>query len=155
MAANGFVWRYNLSGGRPLILDFIAQDTETFHAGDMINIESGLADLAATGGDSGLAGVFVGPTLPSAAKDGQPGVVEAVTAVTLLKVIVNPDAVYGVFDENARLAGAALDITGTTGAQTVGASGDNDVVVVERKRQSADETRVMLDQAVHYLTKAH
>jgi hypothetical protein len=144
-----FEWRYNLSGGRPLIQTFIMQDTETLTMGDLINIESGLADLAASGGDLGLAGAFVGPEDPQDATDGQPGVVAGTTAVTIVKVITNPDAVYGVADNNARLVGAGLDITGTTGAQTVGADTDTDLVVVERKRQNADETRVMINPASH------
>ena len=48
MAANGFEWRYNLSGGRPLILTFLMKDSETLTRGDMLNIESGEVDLAAT-----------------------------------------------------------------------------------------------------------
>ena len=47
MAANGFEWRYNISGGRPLILTFLMADTETFTRGDMMNVASGEVDLAA------------------------------------------------------------------------------------------------------------
>ena len=153
MAANGFIWRYNLSGGRPLILTFIMKDTETFTVGDMMNVETGQVDLGATA-DTGLAGAFVGPFDPKDAKVGEPGKVDGTTAVTVVKVIVNPDAVYGVFDENARQPGAALDISGATGAQTVAASSNKEFVVVERKMQTADETRVMISQADHYLVKA-
>ena len=60
MAANGFEWRYNVSGGRPLILTFLMKASETLTRGDMLNIESGEVDLAVTS-DAAIAGIFVGP----------------------------------------------------------------------------------------------
>ena len=140
MAANGFEYRYNLSGGRPLILTFLMKDTETLTRGDMLNIESGEVDLAVTS-DAAIAGVFVGPEDPNDAVDGKPGTVSGTDSTTLVKVIVNPDAVYAdANDTNARLAGATLDISGATGAQTLAASSYTEFVVVERKRQASDET---------------
>tara|TARA_B100001123_G_C15337338_1_gene1033357 strand:- start:4347 stop:4814 length:468 start_codon:yes stop_codon:yes gene_type:complete len=154
MAANGFDWRYNLSGGRPLILTFAMKDSETLTRGDLLNIESGEVDLAATG-DAALAGIFVGPENPSDATDGQPGVVAGTDSTTIVKVLVNPDAVYAdANDTNARLAGATLDVSGATGAQTLAASSNTEFVVVERKRQASDETRVMICSSAHYLAKA-
>ena len=154
MAANGFEWRYNLSGGRPLILTFLMKDTETLTRGDMLNIESGEVDLAATG-DVALAGIFVGPENPDDAVDGKPGTVSGTDSTTVVKCLVNPDAVYADgSDSNARLAGATLDISGATGAQTVAASSNTEFVVVERKRQSSDETRVQIASTSHYLAKA-
>ena len=154
MAANGFEWRYNISGGRPLILTFLMADTETFTRGDMMNVASGEVDLAATA-DVGLAGIFVGPENPNDAVDGKPGTVAGTDSTTILKAIVNPDAVYA--DANAtsaRLAGALLDISGATGAQTVAASSNTEFVVVERKRQASDETRLQICSTSHYLAKA-
>jgi hypothetical protein len=154
MAANGFEWRYNISGGRPLILTFLMADTETFTRGDMMNVASGEVDLAVTG-DLGLAGIFVGPENPDDAVDGKPGTVAGTDSTTIVKVLVNPDAVYA--DPNdtvARLAGALLDISGATGAQTVAASSNTEFVVVERKRQSSDETRLQIASTSHYLAKA-
>ena len=154
MAANGFEYRYNVSGGRPLILTLLMKDTETLTRGDMLNIESGEVDLAVTS-DAALAGIFVGPENPDDAVDGKPGTVSGTDSTTLVKVIVNPDAVYAdANDTNARLAGATLDISGTTGAQTLAASSNTEFVVVERKRQAADETRVMICSSAHYLAKA-
>ena len=154
MAANGFDWRYNVSGGRPLILTFVMKDTETLTRGDMLNIESGEVDLAATG-DAALAGIFVGPENPEDAVDGKPGTLAGTDSTTVVKVIVNPDAVYAdANDTSARLAGATLDISGATGAQTVAASSNTEFVVVERKRQSSDETRLMICSSAHYLAKA-
>jgi hypothetical protein len=154
MAANGFEWRYNLSGGRPLILTFLMKDTETLTRGDMLNIESGEVDLAATA-DVALAGIFVGPENPDDAVDGKPGTVSGTDSTTVVKCLVNPDAVYADGnDTNARLAGATLDISGATGAQTVAASSNTEFVVVERKRQSSDETRLQIASTSHYLAKA-
>ena len=154
MAANGYEWRYNISGGRPLILTFLMKDSETFTRGDIMNIESGEVDLAATG-DAALAGIFVGPENPDDAVDGKPGTVAGTDSTTIVKVIVNPDAVYAdANDTSARLAGATLDISGTTGAQTMAASSNTEFVVVERKRQASDETRAMICSSAHYIAKA-
>ena len=154
MAANGFEWRYNVSGGRPLILTMAMKDTETLTRGDMLNVESGEVDLCATG-DAAIAGVFVGPENPNDAVDGKPGTVSGTDSTTIVKVSVNPDAVYAdANDTSARLAGATLDISGATGAQTVAASSNTEFVVVERKRQSTDETRLMICSSAHYLAKA-
>ena len=154
MAANGFEWRYNVSGGRPLILTMAMKDTETLTRGDMLNVESGEVDLCATG-DAAIAGVFVGPENPNDAVDGKPGTVSGTDSTTIVKVIVTPDAVYAdANDTSARLAGATLDISGATGAQTVAASSNTEFVVVERKRQSTDETRLMICSSAHYLAKA-
>jgi len=154
MAANGFDWRYNLSGGRPLILTFAMKDSETLTRGDLLNVESGEVDLAATG-DAALAGIFVGPENPSDATDGSPGIVAGTDSTTIVKVLVNPDAVYAdANDTSARLAGATLDVSGATGAQTVASSSNTEFVVVERKRQASDETRLMICSSAHYLAKA-
>ena len=48
MAANGFAWRWNVSGGRPLMQSFYMKDTETLTVGDMLNLESGEVDLMVT-----------------------------------------------------------------------------------------------------------
>ena len=130
MAANGFEWKYNVGGGRPLILTLLMKDTETLTRGDMLNVESGEVDLCATG-DAAIAGVFVGPENPDDAVDGKPGTVSGTDSTTLVKVIVNPDAVYeDANDTSARLAGATLDISGATGAQTLAASSNTELVVV-------------------------
>jgi len=153
MAANGFTWRYNVSGGRPLILKLLMKDSETLTKGDMLNLESGEVDLMVTS-DVAAVGVFMGPDDPDDATDGQPGVVAGTDSTTLVQVIANPDAVYAdPNDTNARLAGALLDISGATGAQTLASASNNEFVVVERKRQASDETRVQFTAPTHYLSK--
>ena len=153
MAANGFEWRYNVSGGRPLILTFLMKDSETLTRGDMLNLESGEVDLLVTT-DVAAVGIFVGPENPNDATDGEPGVVSGTDSTTVVKAIVNPDAVYADRnDTSSRLAGALLDISGATGAQTIASASNNEFVVVERKRQASDETRVMFTAPTHYLSK--
>ena len=153
MAANGFEWRYNVSGGRPLILTFLMKDSETLTRGDMLNLESGEVDLLVTT-DVAAVGIFVGPENPDDATDGEPGVVSGTDITTVVKAIVNPDAVYADRnDTSSRLAGALLDVSGATGAQTIASASNNEFVVVERKRQASDETRVMFTAPTHYLSK--
>ena len=45
----GFHFRYRKSGGVPTILDLPCKDSETLTKGDLVNLESGELDLAATG----------------------------------------------------------------------------------------------------------
>lgn len=153
----GFAWRYNLSGGRPLIADLVAKDTETLTKGDILNLESGEVDLAVTS-DTALIGVMLGAEDPANEKNSSgvltPGVVSCTDSTTVVKAIVNPDAVYATTDNNARNAGATLDISGATGAQGLAASANTEFVVVERKRASTDETRVMIIPGIHYLLKS-
>jgi len=152
--ANGFEWRYNLSGGDPLIMKFVMKDSETLTRGDMLNIESGEVDLAATA-DVALCGIFLGPDDPDDAVDGKPGTVAGTDSTTVVQAIVNPDAVYAdTSDTSARLAGATLDIAGATGAQTVAASSNTEFVVVARKLQASDETLLQICSTSHYLAKA-
>ena len=153
MAANGFAWRWNVSGGRPLIQSFYMKDTETLTVGDMLNLESGEVDLMVTS-DVAAVGQFVGPENPNDAVDGKPGTVSGTDSTTIVKVIANPDAVYAdPSDTSTRLAGALLDVSGATGAQTIAAASNNEFVVVERKRQAADETRLQFTAPTHYLSK--
>jgi len=119
----------------------------------MLNLESGEVDLLVTT-DVAAVGIFVGPENPNDATDGEPGVVSGTDSTTVVKAIVNPDAVYADRnDTSSRLAGALLDISGATGAQTIASASNNEFVVVERKRQASDETRVMFTAPTHYLSK--
>lgn len=146
----GFNWRYSLSGGISAVAEFRAKDTETLTKGDLMNVETGEVDLAATN-DTGFAGALIGAAPVSIDAEASPGVITAVDSTTWLRVYIDPYAVYGVTDANARNAGASLDIAGATGAQTVAASSNVDVVVVETKKAAADETLVMIFGADHYL----
>lgn len=151
--AQGFEWRYNISGGKPLVLTFLMKDSETLTLGDLLNLESGEVDLLATG-DTAAVGLFMGPDDPDDAVDRKPGTVSGTDSTTVVRAIVNPDAVYAdVDDTNARLPGALLDVSGATGAQAIASASNNEFVVVARKKQSSDETFVQFTAPTHYLSK--
>lgn len=135
----GFAFRYRLSGGAPTIQKIVAADT-AYKAGDMVNLETGQADLAATA-DANLLGVVL-------------GTYSGLTAGTSeIDVITDGDAVYGVADANARAIGATLDIAGATGAQGVAASTNKEFVVVADSTAS-QETLVKINADAHWQTKA-
>lgn len=132
----GFKYMGRLSGGPDLVQSFIMADT-TFTKGDLVNLESGQVDLAATNDTQ-----FVGAVAET--KTGTAG-------TTTIEVHYAPDAIYAVYDANARAAGATLDIAGTTGAMTVAASSNVDLIVIADS--AADEwTLVRIVPGEHYLT---
>lgn len=142
----GFEFSHRLCGAAPTIRELKSADT-ALAKGDFVNIESGALDLAATN-DTKLAGVVVGPGL----KANGSGVTDltAIGANDYVEIIVDWDAVYKVADANARAFGATLDIAGATGAQTVAASSNVDLVVAAPSTAS-QPTLVMLSQANHVL----
>jgi predicted RecA/RadA family phage recombinase len=132
----GFKFENRQSGAPPTIQTFKFKDTETIYKGDMVNMESGKIDLAVTG-DTAIIGI---------ALQTQAG--EADT--TKMQVIVDFDAVYSVYDPNARNIGTLLDLTGSAGAQGVTTSSNGNFVVVANS--AADErTLVKLSVAAHPL----
>lgn len=112
----GFTFAYRLSGGSPTIQPIIAQDTATYYKGDIVNLETGEADFAATNDTA-----FLGAVLETAA---------CTDSVTKILVITDLDAVYSVTDDNARVIGATLDLSTTPGAMGVTTNSNADVVVV-------------------------
>jgi hypothetical protein len=130
----GFTFRYRLSGGAPTIRTLKAKDTETITKGDMLNLESGTVDLGATADVA-----FLGVALDSGART---------TGVSDVTFIADDDAVYAVTDANARLAGATLDLAGTTGAQGVAASSNKEFVVVAPS-SATEETLVRFNVGKH------
>lgn len=135
----GFSFRYRKSGGAPTVQKVIFKDTETITKGDLVNLETGQADLGATA-DTNLLGVAQ-QTLAGT------------TGVTKIEVITDADAVYGVTDANARVKGAPLDLAGATGAQTVAAS-TNKEFVVEADSSASEETLVRINVGKHVDNKA-
>lgn len=135
----GFKFRYRLCGAPPTIEDLTFKDTETLSKGDLVNLESGQIDLAATA-DTNLLGAIL---------ETQAGT----TAVTKAKVITDADAVYGVTDANARVKGATLDLSGTTGAQGVTTSSNKEFVVVAAS-SATEETLVRVNVGKHHNNKA-
>lgn len=135
----GFRFRYRTSGAFPTVQNLKFKDTETLSIGDLVNLESGLVDLAATG-DANLLG---------ACQQTEAGTSET----TKIEVIVDADAVYGVIDANARKKGDTLDIKGTTGAQGVAASSNKEFVVVADSL-ATQETLVRFNIGKHADSKA-
>ncbi len=147
----GFTWRYSLSGGKSRWAEFQSQDTETLTKGDLMNVNSGEVDLGATG-DNDFAGVLLGVATQSVDLE-TAGVVAAVTSSTWLRVIIDPGAVYGIVDANARDAATNLAISGNTGAMALATPGNNDVRVVETKKAAADETKVIIHPGELYVAE--
>jgi hypothetical protein len=112
----GFAFRFRESGGAPTIRTVYAKDTETLTRGDLLNLESGEVDLAATG-DTHLLGIAVETKAHT-------------DSTTRTEAIVDADAIYGAEDANARKIGDTLDIRGATGVQVLTSSSNKDVVVV-------------------------
>lgn len=135
----GFRFRYRMNGDVPTIQYLTFKDTETLTKGDIANLESGEIDLAATG-DTNLLGAVIET---KAGTD----------STTTIGVIVDDDAVYGVYDANARVKGATLDISGATGAQTVATSSNKEFVVVEASA-ATEETLVRINVGKHHDNKA-
>lgn len=131
----GFRYRRRMNGGDPTIQDLLFKDTESLTKGDIVNIESGEVDLAVTT-DTALLGVVM-----------EVGV-SGTDSTTRIKVIVDGDALYGVYDANARLKGATLDITGASGAQTV-AGTSNKEFVVHGESTATEETLVRFNVGKH------
>lgn len=136
----GFKFRYRMCGSPPTVQVLKAKDTETLTEGDLLNLETGVVDLAATL-DTNLLGVCLGPTGA------------AVASTTEIRFIRDADAVYGVVDNNARLMGATLDIAGLTGAQGVAASVNKELVVVAPSG-ATEETLVRINVGKHHDNKA-
>ena len=131
----GFKYEGRLSGQPDLIADFTFKDTETLTKGDLVNLETGEVDLAATG-DTALCGVVM-ETL------------SGTDSTTKIKVAYASDAIFSVYDATARAAGATLDISGATGAMTITTSSNADVIVVAPS--SATERTLLTFNGTHYL----
>ena len=137
--SKGFRFKYRFGGGQPTIQAIVFKDTETLSKGDMVNLETGQLDLGATADTN-----FLGAAVETKA---------GTTGVTLLNVYVDDDAVYEVYDANARLRGATLDLAGATGAQTVAASSNKEFVVVATCT-AAEPTLVRFNVGKHVDNKA-
>ena len=136
METYGFHFRYRLCGEPPTIAEFTFQDTEVITAGDLVAVQSGYADLAATN-DADLCGAAV-------------ETVSGTTLVSKVKIITDWDAVYAVTDANARTVGTKFDIAGATGAMTLATDSNHDVIVVANS-SATEPTLVMIIQGEHVL----
>ncbi len=131
----GFKFEYRESGNVPTTLELLYKDAETLTKGDILNLESGEVDLGATN-DAAFLGIALETGL-------------GVDSTTLMRVISDDDAVYSVYDQNIRLAGATLDIAGTTGAMTVAATSNVDLLVVAPST-ATERTLVKIAHGEHW-----
>lgn len=120
---------------KPTIQNILVNASITLSAGDMVTLTSGKLVLGITS-----ATAYAGLVLETKAGTG---------GTTRYRVIVDADAIYGVYDNNARNKGATLDIAGATGAQTVAASSNKEFVVFATKLANADETLVCFNTGKH------
>jgi hypothetical protein len=141
----GFRYRGRRCGGQPTVQDFVATSAATYHKGDMLSANSGEVEIAAT--DAAVP--FLGVCLETAVCDG------TATTGTKVKCIVNEDAIYGVYDANARVKGAKLDVSGATSAMTVATDSNHDFIVYAPSA-ATEETLVCFNHGVHLdaVTKA-
>ena len=130
----GFHFRYRMSGGAPTIVDLLAADTATYYKGDFVTLDSGEVDPAATD-DTTLLGAVMETKSCTA-------------STTRVRVCIDRDAVYGVYDANARAFGAPLDISGTAGTYTLTSNTNSDFIVVATST-AAEETLVMVASGEH------
>lgn len=124
--------------GIPTVETHIFKDSEDLTEGDLVNLESGEVDLAATS-DTGLLGIAL------ETKTG-------VDSTTEIEVITNPDAIYSVYDANARIKGAKLDFSGATGQMTVATDSNHDLLVVANS--AADERTLVMINPGHHVMNA-
>lgn len=125
MQTYGFHFSHYLNGKKdPIYRTYTFKDTETLTKGDILNNESGEVDLAVSG-DTAFIGVA-------------DETVSGTDSTTEIRVIWDAvgQAVWRVTDANARTEGTELDIDGTTGAMTLAADSDSDVIVVANSTAS-------------------
>jgi hypothetical protein len=134
----GFRIRGRLSGGPIHYQDILAQDTATYTKGDIVNVETGLLDLGAAA-DTAL----IGPVMET---------VSATASTTKVRVATDPDIILEVYDANARVVGATLDLSGATGAMTITSSSQKDFVVYETS--TATEPTLLIFNQGHHLFRA-
>lgn len=128
-----FIWVGSTDGSEPIIKTFPVKDTVVLSKGELVNLESGEADAAATG-DTALLGIATHAV--DNTNDGE-----------TVAVIVNPGAIYAdESDTNIRLAGATLDIA--SGGLGVTTSSNADLLVWENST-ATEKTKVVFNGS-HY-----
>ncbi len=133
----GFRYRGRRCGGPPTIQKFVAASAATYHKGDLVSLTSGECEISATD-----AVTFLGVVNETKVCDG------VATTGTQIEVIVDEDSIFAVYDANARLKGAHLDISGATGAMTVAADSNHDLTVFANS-PATEETLVCFIHGGH------
>jgi len=130
MQTYGFHFHGYMNGSKkPIKRQYYFSDTETLTKGDVLNGDTTgtvrEVDLAVSG-DTAILGV---------ADETKSGT-DSTTQIWVI-LDLNGQGIWRVYDANARAEGTVLDIDGTTGAMTLAADSDSDVIVVANS--TADE----------------
>lgn len=128
----GFWFAGTLDGSQPIVQTFVVKASAVITKGEMLNLETGEADAGATG-DTALIGI---------ATEDVDNTVDGHT----VDAIVNPNAIYGVDDANARVTGALLDLA--SGALGITTDSNHDVMVVSDS--SASEPTMVTFNGTHF-----
>ena len=142
--AYGFRPRGRASGASDTIQTFIIGGT-TVKVGDLVKLSSGKVVAATTGATASVVGVVVGPADYTTDMD------NLTINVSEVRVQTDADAIYASDDANARINGAALDMTGATGAMALTTDSNSDFVVVANST-ATQETLVSIAPDTHYRT---
>ena len=132
----GFRIRGRMCGKEIHYQDILVTDTATYTKGDIVNVETGEVDLAVYDDTA-----MIGPVMET---------VSGTDSTTYVRVCVDPDVIMEVYDANARVIGATLELTGATGAQTVGTS-TTDYAFVVYAASTATEPTLVIFNAGHHL----
>ena len=137
----GFEFAYTTHGNAPRVITLPVKDAGDHTGGILGNVETGEVDIAATS-DTDLIGLILEPEDPSH------NLADLADAAKV-RVIADPDAVYKVTDNNARVVGATLDIG--SGGASVAASSNVDLVVVATSG-ATEKTHVRLARSQNVYT---
>jgi hypothetical protein len=133
----GFRYRGRMCGGPPTIMKLYSKDTVVHTKGDLLMLDGTSGEVLIAATDSK---VIVGVCNETKS---------CVDSTTQVEVIVDEDAIYGVYDASVRHINAALDISGATGAMTVAADSNHDLLVVAESA-ATEETLVMVKHGAHF-----
>ncbi len=131
----GFRIRGRLTGKEIHYQDIVVKDTATYTQGDIVSVDTGEVTIA-----TAALTAMIGPVMET---------VSGTDSTTKVRVCVDPDVIMEVYDANARLIGATLDVSGTTGAMTVTTSSEADFVVYATS--TATEPTLVIFNAGHHL----
>jgi len=134
----GFRYRGRMSKApNPTIVKLISKDTIVHTKGDLLMLDGVTGEVLIAASNSK---VIVGVCAET---------VSCTDSVTPVSVIIDEDAYYAVYDANVRHINAPLDIVGATGAMTVAADSNHDLLVIAESPAN-EETLVMVMHGAHF-----
>jgi len=140
MADTSLGFRYRGRMGEapnPTIQMLVSKETIVHTKGDLLMLDGVTGEVLIAATDSK---VIVGVCAET---------VSCTDSVTKVAVITDEDAFYAVYDANARHINAPLDIAGATGAMTVAADSNHDLLVIAES-SATEETLVMVKHGAYF-----